>query len=45
MEDDFAAVESGQPAAKARGLKFLRQDAGAAVFAAESGAYSFVSGG
>ena len=44
-KDAAAVTESGQPAAKAKGVKFLRQDAGAAVFTAESGAYSFVSGG
>lgn len=44
-KDAAAVTESGQPAAKAKGVKFLRQDAGAAVFAADSGAYSFVSGG
>ncbi|MCX6636392.1 MAG: glycoside hydrolase family 78 protein [Acidobacteria bacterium] len=33
--------EGGKPAAQARGVKFLRMEAGAAVFAVESGAYRF----
>jgi alpha-L-rhamnosidase len=35
--------ESGKPAAEARGVKFLRQEAGVAVFAVESGVYRFVA--
>lgn len=36
-------LESGLPAASAPGVKFLRMEAGAAVFEAGSGKYSFVS--
>ncbi|MDP7398983.1 MAG: glycoside hydrolase family 78 protein, partial [Lentisphaeria bacterium] len=35
--------EGGKPAAKARGLDFLRSEDGCAVFAAQSGRYSFQS--
>ena len=35
--------EGGKPAAKARGLEFLRSEDGCAVFAAQSGKYSFQS--
>jgi alpha-L-rhamnosidase len=38
-----AVSESGQPAAKAKGVKFLRMEAGAAVFEVGSGSYSFTS--
>jgi Bacterial alpha-L-rhamnosidase C-terminal domain len=36
-------TESGQPAAQAIGVKFPRIENGAAVFAVESGRYSFAS--
>jgi alpha-L-rhamnosidase len=36
-------TESGQPLAKARGVKFLRLDGGQAVLAVESGSYRFAS--
>jgi alpha-L-rhamnosidase len=35
--------ESGRPATEARGVKFLRAESGAAVFAVESGNYRFAS--
>ncbi len=35
--------EGGKPAAKTRGLEFLRSEDGCAVFAAQSGKYSFQS--
>ncbi len=35
--------EGGKPAAQARGVKFLRMEGGAAVFAVESGSYRFVA--
>jgi len=38
-----AVRESGQPATKAAGLKFLRMERGTAVFAAGSGTYRFTS--
>lgn len=38
-----AVLESGQPATSVAGLKFLRMENGAAVFAAESGSYRFSS--
>ena len=38
-----AVQESGQPAQSAEGLKFLRMEAGYAVFEAGSGKYRFVS--
>ena len=42
---DAAAVqESGQPAATAPGVSFLRMEAGAALFAVGSGRYHFTSG-
>ena len=37
-----AVTESGRPAAKAPGVKFLRMEAGAAVFEVESGKYEFL---
>jgi alpha-L-rhamnosidase len=36
-----AVTESGKPAAQAEGVKFLRKENGAAVYAVESGPYSF----
>jgi len=36
-------TESGRPATKAEGLRFLRMEDGSAVFAADSGRYKFVS--
>ncbi len=42
---DAASVrESGKPASGAEGVKFLRMENGAAVFAVESGRYQFSSG-
>jgi len=41
--DGQSVTESGKPAAKASGLKFMRMESGAAVFEAGSGAYHFVS--
>jgi alpha-L-rhamnosidase len=41
--DPDAVLESGQPAAQAPGLRFLRGEAGAAVFRAGSGRYSFTA--
>jgi hypothetical protein len=38
-------IEGGAPAAKAEGLKFLRMEAGAAVFEAAPGKYEVVSKG
>lgn len=38
-----AVTESGAPARKARGVRFLRAEDGYAVYAVESGAYSFQS--
>jgi alpha-L-rhamnosidase len=36
-------TESGNPAAKAKGVKFLRMENGAAVYEVDSGCYEFVS--
>ncbi len=41
--DAAAVTESGNPAAKAPGVKLLRTESGAAVFAVESGRYRFES--
>jgi alpha-L-rhamnosidase len=38
-----AVLESGRPASQAKGVKFLRMDAGAAVFEVESGSYAFLA--
>ena len=43
-KDAAAVTESGKPAAKAAGVKFLRAEDGAAVFEVESGSYSFQAG-
>ncbi|PTX94384.1 family 78 glycoside hydrolase catalytic domain [Opitutus sp. ER46] len=40
---DTAVTESGQPAAAARGVTFLRWEGDRAVFAVESGTYEFAS--
>ena len=40
-KDAGAVTESGSPVSAAKGVKFLRSEAGAAVFEIESGAYSF----
>ena len=40
-KDGKAVTESGKPAAGARGVKFVRQEGGAAVFEIESGSYAF----
>jgi alpha-L-rhamnosidase len=40
-KDAAAVTESGKPASKAAGVKFLRMENGAAVYAVESGSYSF----
>ena len=42
-KDESAVMESGHPAATARGLKFLRMEAGTAIYQADSGSYSFTS--
>lgn len=36
-------TESGKPAAKAKGVKFLRMESRSAVFAVGSGSYSFTA--
>jgi hypothetical protein len=41
--DPTAVTESGQPVAKADGIKFVRMDGGVAVFAVGSGAYLFAA--
>jgi alpha-L-rhamnosidase len=38
-----AVTESGQPAAQATGVRFVRMEAGAAVFAVQPGSYRFLS--
>lgn len=43
-KDASAVMESGKPAAKAAGVKFLRAEDGAAVFEVQSGSYSFRAG-
>lgn len=40
-KDAASVLESGKPAASADGLRFLRMEHGAAVFAAVSGNYQF----
>jgi len=40
-QDAASVLESGKPAADAPGVKFLRMDAGAAVFSVTSGLYQF----
>ena len=42
-KDEASVKESGKPAAKAKGVKFLRRENGTAVFEAGSGSYSFTS--
>jgi alpha-L-rhamnosidase len=42
-KDAAAVLESGQPAARAKGVKFLRMEPDQAVFVVGSGSYSFVS--
>jgi hypothetical protein len=42
-KDVAAVTEGGQPAEKEPGVKFLRMEAGAAVFAVGSGTYSFAA--
>ena len=41
--DAAKVTESGKPAAKSPGVKFLRMEAGAAVYEIGAGQYSFVS--
>ena len=41
--DAAAVVESGKPAAQAEGVRFLRMEQGAAVYAVGSGTYAFQS--
>jgi alpha-L-rhamnosidase len=43
--DEASVTESGKPAAKAEGVKFLRMEGGSAVFEVGSGAYRFASKG
>jgi alpha-L-rhamnosidase len=40
-KDAASVTESGQPAASAEGVKFLRMEKGAAVYAVGSGTYRF----
>ena len=42
-KDAAGVTESGRPAAKAKGVKFLRLENGAAVYAVNSGTYRFQS--
>ena len=42
-KDAAAVTESGKPAAKMRGVKFVRAQDGAAIFEVESGSYAFQS--
>ncbi len=42
-KDQAGVTESGKPAGKARGVKFLRMENGAAVYEVGSGAYNFAS--
>ncbi len=42
-EDANKVTESGKPAAKAEGVKFVRMENGAAVYAVGSGTYRFQS--
>ncbi len=42
-KDAAAVTESGQPAAQADGVKFLRQESGVAIFSVGSGEYHFRS--
>ncbi len=42
-KDATGITESGKPAEKAEGVKFLRMENGAAVYAVESGSYTFCS--
>lgn len=42
-KDAAAVTEGGRPAAQAKGVKFVRNDAGAAVYEVESGSYSFAA--
>jgi alpha-L-rhamnosidase len=42
-KDEASVKESGTPASKAKGLKFLLRENGTAVFEAGSGSYSFTS--
>jgi alpha-L-rhamnosidase len=44
-KDAARVTESGKPASKAEGVRFLRMEDGCAVFAVGSGRYSFVSQG
>jgi alpha-L-rhamnosidase len=40
-KDEAGVTESGKPAAKAPGVKFLRMENGAAVYEVGSGTYQF----
>ena len=42
-KDAASVTEGGQPAGQAEGVRFLRMDHGAAVFAVGGGSYDFVS--
>lgn len=44
-KDAASVLESSKPVAGAAGVKFLRMEDGAAVFAVESGRYQFTTGG
>jgi len=41
--DVKSVTESSKPAGQAQGVKFLREEEGNAVFAVESGSYTFAS--
>lgn len=43
VRDAAAVTESGKPASKAEGVRYLRMDAGSAVYSVGSGTYSFRS--
>jgi len=42
-KDATGVTESGKPAAEAKGVKFLRMENNAAVYAVGSGTYQFIS--
>jgi alpha-L-rhamnosidase len=42
-KDAAAVTESGRKTAEVKGVKFVRSEAGSAVFEVESGAYTFKS--
>ena len=42
-KDAAGVTESGKPAAQAEGVRFLRMESGAAVYAVGSGSYAFAA--